>query len=403
MHKFWLSRTGVKIVVSGILFLTASICGHCEDGSSGNCSTNLIELGALCEANDGDLMFFRPVYFGETFSNARGGKSTQGATRYSALLNLEIGLDLEKSRLKLPGNLYILAQNTHGRGLTEDFIGDTQVISNIDSFRNITQVGQYWWESRWLDDDVTIRLGKQDLNTEFQNIGRAEHFIQSTFGLSPSTAFPTYPDQALGAVGLFQLRDSLQLKMGAWSAFAKGGSWGLSDTNSYLVIAELERSYTLVEDRLPGIFAVGALYESEGVLDGEYVSAVREYYFQWEQSLYSESPWDAESHQGLAAFTGYYPRFPGEQPIAKSIGDSAVGGFTYTGLFPSRDNDVMGIGLAWSELFQGGTNQETATELFYKAVWTQRLSIQPDLQYITSPSGIFRDALAIGIRFEFRP
>ena len=191
--------------------------------------------------------------------------------------------------------------------------------------------------------------------------------------------------------------------MGAWSAFAKGSSWGLSDSESYLVIAELERSYSLVGDQYPGIFAVGALYESAGVLDGQSVSSVREYYLQWEQSLYRESPWDADDNQGLATFAGYYPRFPGEQPIAKSIRDSAVGGITYTGLLNGRDHDVLGVGLAWSELFQGGTNQEMATEVFYKVFWTQRMIIQPEVQYITSPSGIFKDALAVGIRFEFRP
>lgn len=403
MDDFWLNRTVVKVVVSFLLLLATSCFGHCEDGFSGKACTSPLEQDGFINANDDRLLSLRPIYFGETFTNARGGKSTQDATRYFGLLNLEIGFDLEKSKAKLPGHLFLLAQSTHGRGLTEDFIGDTQVISNIDSFQNITQVGEYWWESNWLNDDITVRLGKQDLNTEFQNIGIAEHFIQSTFGLSPSTAFPTYPDQALGAVGLFRLRDSLQLKMGAWSAFAKGGTWGLSDTNAYLVIAELEHSYTLIQDRFPGIFAVGALYESAGVLEGEFVSAVREYYLQWEQRLYQESPWDADCYQGMAAFAGYYPRFPGEQPIAKSIGDSAVGGFTYTGLFPGRDHDVFGVGLAWSELFQGGTNQETATEVFYKAFWTTKMSIQPDIQYITSPSGIFRDALAIGIRFEFRP
>ena len=54
----------------------------------------------------------------------------------------------------------------------------------------------------------------------------------------------------------------------------------------------------------------------------------------------------------------------------------------------------------WAELFQGGTNQETVFELFYKAEITPRIRIQPDLQYIATPSGIHRDALAVGVRFE---
>jgi len=299
-------------------------------------------------------------------------------------------------------SLYLLIQNTHGRGLTEDFIGDTQVISNIDSFDNVIQIGEYWWESQWLDQQITLRLGKQDLNTEFQRIDRAEYFIQSTFGLSPSTAFPTYPDQAVGAVVLLRLHDSLQWKMGAWNAFVTEGIWGFSNNDAFLVVSELEYAYSLSEQRLPGTIAIGALYESEGQLDGQAVPVVREYYLQGEQVLYKPHPFDDASNQGLAVFTGYYPRFPGSEPIAKSIGDSAVAGLTYTGLIAGREQDVIGVGIAWSELFQGGTNQETATELFYRAQWSSHLSLQPDIQYISSPSGIYKDAIAVGIRMELR-
>ena len=72
----------------------------------------------------------------------------------------------------------------------------------------------------------------------------------------------------------------------------------------------------------------------------------------------------------------------------------------YTGLIPSRDRDVLGIGVAWTELFAGGTGEECVWELFYKAQVTPRVSLQPDLQYLASPSGIERDALAVGVRFE---
>ena len=345
---------------------------------------------------------FEPTYYGEMFTNAKGGKSTNDATQYAGLLDLGLKLDLGQSATDNPSFLYLLIQNSHGRGLTEDFVGDTQVVSNIDSFDNVMQIGEYWWESQWLDDQMTLRLGKQDLNSEFQRIDQAEYFIQSTFGLSPSTAFPTYPDQAVGAVVLLRLHDSLQLKLGAWNAFVTEGIWGYSNNDAFLVVSELEYTYTLTEQRLPATVAIGALYESEGQIDGQAVSTVREYYLQGEQVLYKPYPFDDASTRGLAFFGGYYPRFPGNQPVAKSIGDSAVAGFSYTGLHTSREHDVIGAGIAWSELFQGGTNQEMATELFYRAQWSSHLSLQPDIQYISSPSGIYKDAIAVGIRMELR-
>lgn len=345
---------------------------------------------------------FEATYYGEVFSNTRGGISTKGATQYFGLLDLLMTVDFERWRSPVPGKFVLLAQNTHGRGLTADFVGDTQVLSNIDSFENIMQVGEYWWESGWLDGRLTIRLGKQDFNTEFQRIDAAEYFIQSTFGLSPSTAFPTYPDQSMAAVALTQISDSVQLKTGVWSAFARGGSWGFSESGSILLVGELEQRYSLGGGEHPGIVAIGAVYESEGIIDGQPVSPVHEYFIQCEQVIFRESCCDNEPEQGMAVFAGYYPRFPGEQKAASSIGDSSVAGITYTGLLPGRDEDVMGIGIAFAELFQGGTNRETVTELFYRALLTPRISLQPDVQYIASPSGIYRDALAVGVRFELR-
>ena len=101
-----------------------------------------------------------PVYNGEVFTNTRGGISTNGATRYEARFDLPLTLDSEMMESPLPGRFFLLAQNTNGRGLTEDFVGDTQVVSNIDSFDNIMQVSEYWWEFGLFDDHVVVRLGK---------------------------------------------------------------------------------------------------------------------------------------------------------------------------------------------------------------------------------------------------
>lgn len=397
-----------RCAICVICFIIVCNCGRTslsdEDGEPLACDA-ISHLNPKIDVNPAHyqtaFVSVEPVYYGEVFTNAKGGKSTNDATQYAGLLDLGVTFNLGQATQQ-PSTFYVLVQNTHGRGLTADFVGDTQVISNIDSFDNVMQFGEYWWESSWLDQQMTLRLGKQDINSEFQRIDRAEFFIQSTFGLSPSTAFPTYPDQSVGAVALLRLQESLQWKLGVWNAYVTEGIWGFSDNGAFLVVSELEYSYVLAEQNLPGIVAIGALYESEGEIQGEPVSAVREYYLQAEQVLYKPYPFDDASNEGLAFFAGYYPRFPGNQPSAKSIGDSAVTGFTYTGPFASRRQDVVGLGIAWSELFQGGTNQESATELFYRAQWSSHLSIQPDVQYVSSPSGVYRDALVFGIRMELR-
>ena len=59
---------------------------------------------------------------------------------------------------------------------------------------------------------------------------------------------------------------------------------------------------------------------------------------------------------------------------------------------------MVGAGIAWARLNQGGTNREIVVEGFYKVQVTPSVSLQPDLQYIASPSGIYGDSLAVGLR-----
>jgi porin len=341
-----------------------------------------------------------PVYYGEVFTNTRGGISTSGATRYEALLDLPLTLDFEQMKSPLPGRFFLLAQNTHGRGLTEDFVGDTQVLSNIESFDNIMQVSEYWWEFGLFDDQLVVRLGKQDLNTEFLVMNLADDFIQSSFGLSPNLGFPSYPSPSMAAVVLAQLTSSLQLKLGVWDAFAEGGGWGFSDNDVSLTIGELKYEYALAGGQLPGAVAIAIGHAPAGEVFGQAVPSANGYYIQLEQLVFRENRCDELNPQGLGLFVSYLPRsFSGDNPFPV-IEDSVVGGMVYTGLIPGRDADVVGAGFAWAQLDQGGTNQETAVEVFYKAKITPSMSIQPDLQYIATPSGIYPDALVFGIRFQ---
>jgi carbohydrate-selective porin OprB len=247
-------------------------------------------------------MLAEPVYFGEVFSNTRGGISTERATRYHALLELPIAFDFAKLQVPLPGKCFLLAQNTHGRGLSEDFVGDTLVLSDIDAFGNVMQVGEYWWEWGLLDDDVTVRLGKQDVNTEFVFMDSAVDFIQSSFELTPSAGLPSYPLQSMAGVVLVQLCESLELKFGVWDAFAKKESWGISNNEVMLLIGELEYTYALLDGTFPGTLSLGAGYLSDGIVSGNRLSATYGYAVQLEQRVYRECLDDPDSSQGLAVF-----------------------------------------------------------------------------------------------------
>ena len=346
---------------------------------------------------------FESIYTGEVFNNTRGGISTNDATQYQGLLDLLMTVDLEQTRIPLPGKFAMLVQNTHGRGLTEEFIGDTQVISNIDSGDNIMQVSEYWWEFGLLDDKLTIRLGKQDLNSDFLVMDHAADFIQSSFGLSPSQGFPSYPDPSMAAVLLAQVTPTSQLKFGVWDGFANGGGWGFSGNETTYTFAELETKYSLFDDRLPGIIDLGIGYLSGGNVSGEDVSSGYGYYVQIEQLIYRENPHDDDVTQGLGVFASYFPKFANGPIQVGDIEKNYVVGLMYKGLIRGRDDDVLGLGVAEADLFQAGTGRETVVEVFYKAQLSPSISLQPDIQYIASPSGIHPDSLAIGVRFQWTP
>jgi porin len=141
-------------------------------------------------------------------------------------------------------------------------------------------------------------------------------------------------------------------------------------------------------------------HSSAGDVSQQRVPSADGYYIQLEQLVFRETRCDELNPQGLGLFVSYLPRsFNGENPFPV-IKNSVVGGMVYTGLIPGRDDDVVGAGFAWARLDQGGTNQETAVELFYKANITPLMSVQPDIQYIATPSGIHPDALVVGMRFE---
>ena len=365
-------------------------------GLLGNASSERL-FGPLLASECG--VTSEPMYYCELFTNARGGISTKNATQYEALLDLPITFDFKNMHWPLPGRFFLLAQNTHGRGLTEDFVGDTQVVSNIDSFNNIMQISEYWWEYCLFCERLAVRLGKQDVNTEFLAMDLASDFIQSSFGLSPSAGFPSYPDASMAAVLLADLTESTTLKVGVWDALADGGGWGFSGNDVHFVFGELEYKYALGDGRLPGALDLGIGYVSSGeVSPSESLASGYGYYIQIEQLVMRENPCCQEDMQGLGVFFSYFPRFSNGIISISAIGDAMVGGVVYKGLIPGRNEDVVGAGFAWAELFQGGTNEETVVEVFYKAQVTPWMGVQPDIQYIKTPSGIHPDALVVGLR-----
>jgi len=89
------------------------------------------------------------------------------------------------------------------------------------------------------------------------------------------------------------------------------------------------------------------------------------------------------------------------------------GGFNFTGFIPGRDLDVAGIAIARSHVSDDFSNSqvvqgqpsltaETVLEATYKMQLAPWWSIQPDFQYIITPSGVVgsHNATVLGLRMN---
>jgi porin len=84
------------------------------------------------------------------------------------------------------------------------------------------------------------------------------------------------------------------------------------------------------------------------------------------------------------------------------------GGLTYSGLFPRRRNDEIGIAAAHARVNNrlvagyGRDRSETTLEITYRAAVHQHLSIQPDVQLVFNPGAdsSVKNAIVAGLRFD---
>lgn len=341
------------------------------------------------------------IYTGNVFNNMRGGINTQGATEYVGLLDVAMTVDLDHYCFAPGGTVFMLAESFHGTGLSGRHVGDFQAMDNIDAGRNNFQMSEYWWERGFLDDLIRVRLGKQDGSAEFSVIDLGGDFISSSFGVVPNIPMPLWPDPAASVVTFFQLTEWLDFKVGVYDGVSDGRTWGFSGSGTIFSIGELKSRWSLLCGQLPGDFHVGMWYHSdvfEDLANANITQAGNHgVYMGFDQLLWKER-YDEEDDQGLGMFLQY-----GWAPDEiNEVSDYFGAGLVYKGLVPCRDDDVTGVGLArviFSDRL-GVPSDETIIEVFYKIPLTPYITIQPDLQYISNPSGVEQDAFLAGLRFE---
>lgn len=354
------------------------------------------------------------TYTADVMGNLSGGikRGTRG------LDNLDVVADIDGEKLLgskgTTAHFYLLRNN--GSSPDADLVASGQGVNNIEVGTNATRLYEAWVQQTFMGDKVSLLAGLYDLNSEFYVTDSSGLFINSTFGIgtemaqSGQTGPSIFPVTSLAARLKIAMGDECYLQVAVLDGVPgdpdepRGTHINLHDNDGALLVAE----GGLASDAR-GKLAVGVWHyteESDDVLDVDPITGdpLRDnnqgIYVIGEHSIYTE---EGSEDQGATAFV----RFGFADEDVNQFDFAWATGFTYTGLFPTRDEGQFGIGIngahnsdKFREAAGVSDGAETVIEVTYSDMLTPWLAVQPDMQYVINPGTdpSVDDAVVWGVR-----
>jgi porin len=367
----------------------------------------------------------------ETLSNPTGG--IRQLTIYQGLLDVSLNLDLEKLAKWPDATFYIDGYWISGRGLSRNAVGNLLAVSSIEALAS-TRLHDMWFQQEFLDHQISLRVGQIALDDEFYISQYSAGFVNSTFGCPDiwSTDLPSggpcYPFAVPGARLRVAPTSNLTLSAAVFNGNPaplgsgdpqvrnSSGTNFLIGEGGFMPIAEL--AYSFDEQPISSTplsdVKLGAWYHT-----GEFPDQRRDSsgfslanpasngipamhgsnfgtYLVVDKMLWRRPD---TATQGLAAFlrVGYAP------PDRNLFSLEIDAGFTFKGLFPNRELDVLGVGTSYGRIgyarrldrdqvpFAGIgrpiRDYESVLEITYAARIAPWWLLQPDLQLVFHPGG----------------
>lgn len=343
------------------------------------------------------------VYTAEVWHNADGGR--RRGTAYLDNLDATLALDADRLWGWTDTRIFVYALYNNGDTLSEDLAGDLQVISNLETGVSAARLYEAWIDTP-IGGHGSLRAGLYDLNSEFDVLESAGLFINSAhgigsdFGLSGRNGPSIFPVTSLALrlawnwPGPWQGRLALLDGVPGDPDDADATAIDLGSDDGALVAAELERRGR------SGRLLLGAW---------RYTAAFDE----WPRSVPGVQPRSrgnggvylrGETALGDGALLAF-ARVGLASAAHNAFSEFFSAGLTWSGVF--REHDRLGVAMAWGEASSrlvrardGADAREVALELTYRIPLGQRLTLQPDLQYVINPGlepGL-DPAWAVGVR-----
>lgn len=347
---------------------------------------------------------FEAAYTSEVSSNLAGGLFRR--TEYLDNFDLTIDMNLESLFGWRGTHFFLYILGNHG-GNPSDNVGDAQGISTIDS-PDTWKLYEASVQQELFDGRLSFLAGLYDLNSEFDAIETAGLFLNSSHGIGPdfSQTGPNgpsiFPTTSLGLRVKWHPSDKFYVQTVVLDGVPgdpdnpNGTKIKFRQGDGILVSTELAYLTGTEDESHPyGKIALGTYFYTtkyDAILGQDNNLQQRSKpgaYLLAERSVLREKN---DRGQGLAVFG----RVGFSDSEVFQFGLYTGAGAVYTGLFPGRDEDQVGVAVAaahtgkhWRDAQRidgiDVDRSEIALELTYRAQLTSWLAAQPDFQYVINP------------------
>lgn len=364
----------------------------------------------------------------------------------------------------------------HGEDGSKNYVGDIGTFSNIEAY-DTYRLYELWVEQGFFDDRFSLRVGQITFDSEFAVLDAyGGLFVQSGFGapeaFSANLSLPIFPNAAPGARARWVAVKGLSMQAAVFDGNVAPGltpdhspnaapstefnrhgtSWALRPDEGALFVGEISYRFNRVTEEeasatrttadskkraadeksdpqrgLAGSYEAGFLYHTDAFADIYDATLVdlhssrapteahdrgKNYaiYLNLEQEFWREP---GTEMQGLGVF-GHAVWMP---PDRNRVTFSCEGGLHYLGAIPGRDDDALGLGIAYIQIsdevaaavrntnrrdhsFKREPDFEATIELVYRYQAAPWLSLEPHAQYVIQPGGTNErnNALILGLR-----
>lgn len=363
------------------------------------------------------------IFAGDAFSSLYGGINRENHLLYRT--DLKGAFDLEKLIGWNGAGLYFDIMGAEG-GKPSQSSGAGQGISNIEA-PDAWKIFEFYLTKSFLDDQLSLLLGTFDYNSEFDTRRSSAVFLNPSHGIGPDISQSGKNGPSIFPTTSLALRASYESGGYLFKAAVFDGVPGnpKNPTGTYIILNKndgvllaAEADYISSGDVYSEGYqkiSIGSWYYSTEFEDQTELSAggnpvMRRHnygiYLQGERFFFSEKE---DPSQGLAGFLRYGVAESSINRYSQYLGM----GLNYTGLFPGRESDILGFGIAavknssWfkSKMALQGFNIadfEVDFELTYQMQIWDIFMVQPDIQYVADPVFVpgKNFSLNAGIRFQ---